>query len=770
MTGQKMAGDGDFCHAKTAADQIGWPDAHHSVMLAPQSAGAPPGQPAQAQTLWPMKRRDFLRTALAGAAWTAVSGHWSAAGGTEEFRFEPDRVIIPAPRDPAAWPEFQRRLTDWRVAKRRELNYSDVLYRRPEFEWVGANFTCGFLMLCDAALYDARHGRFTVSAFLEAQRREFGGYDSVVLWHAYPRIGLDDRNQFDFYRDLPGGLKGVRRLATEFHRAGVRVFVDYNPWDTGTRREGRSDLDVLGELVRTIDADGIFLDTLDRGGAEFRARLDAVRPGVVLEGEGALPLNHVADHHCSWAQWFDDSGVPGVLRNKWFERRHQQHQIKRWDYDHTGELQAAWMNGSGMMVWENVFGSWMGWSERDKSWLRLIQPIQHRFAGLFCGEHWTPLVPTLQPAAFASLWEGHGLRLWTLVNRSPQTIEGPLLAVEPRPDEAVFDLIAGRVARMSEAGTGVVLDGETPPRGLGCFVAGTTRALGSGFTGFLRSQRTEYARISSDTRYPRRETVLKPPPRVPRHRQPPEGMVEIPAATLTLTIEFRERECGFYESAPPADHQMGASHDFHVRRFERTVSIRRFAMDVTPVTNAQFARFLQATSYRPRHADRFLGHWIAGAPPAGREDHPVVYVDLDDARAYARWAGRRLPTEEEWQYAAQGPPGGRRYPWGMEMLPGRCNGGESGGTTPVRAFPQGASPFGVLDLCGNVWEWTESERFDGRTRFCLLKGGSFYTAKDSGWYMDGGPRPNPFVEKFLLMWPGLDRCGTIGFRCVAELE
>jgi formylglycine-generating enzyme required for sulfatase activity len=719
-----------------------------------------------------MKRREFLRSALAGAAWTAVGGSRVATGGTEAFRFEPERPIIPAPRDPAAWPEFRRRLTDWRVAKRRELNYRDASYRRAEFKWASANFTCVFLMLGDAGLYDAHRGRFKVRPFLEQQRHEFGGADSVVLWHAYPRIGLDDRNQFDFYRDLPGGLPGLRRLVAEFQRADVRVFVDYNPWDTGTRREGRSDLDVLGELVRTIDADGIFLDTLDRGGAGFRAKLDAVRPGVVLEGEDALPLNHVEDHHCSWAQWFDDSEVPGVLRNKWFERRHQQHQIKRWDYDHSGELQAAWMNGSGMMVWENVFGSWVGWNERDKSWLRLMQPVQHRFADLFCGEHWTPLVPTLQPAVFASLWEGRGLRLWTLVNRSQQTIEGPLLALEPRSDGQVFDLIAGRAARTSETRAGVVLNGSVPPRGLGCFVTGNVRDLGADFTTFLRSQRSAHARISSDTRYPRRATTLRRPPPVPRHRLPPAGMVEIPAATLTLNVEFRERECGFYESAPPTDHQMGASHDFHLRRFERRVSIRRLAMDVAPVTNAQFARFLLATGYRPRHPEHFLRHWTAGAPPTGHEDHPVVYVDLDDARAYARWAGRRLPTEEEWQYAAQGPSGGRheRYPWGEAMLPGHCNGGESGGTTPVQAFPQGASPFGVLDLCGNVWEWTESERSDGRTRFCLLKGGSFYTAEGSGWYMDGGPRPNPFVEKFLLMWPGVDRCATIGFRCVAELE
>jgi formylglycine-generating enzyme required for sulfatase activity len=158
---------------------------------------------------------------------------------------------------------------------------------------------------------------------------------------------------------------------------------------------------------------------------------------------------------------------------------------------------------------------------------------------------------------------------------------------------------------------------------------------------------------------------------------------------------------------------------------------------------------------------------VHGKPPAGKEDHPVVYVDLNDARAYAKWAGKRLPTDGEWQYAAAGPEH-LTYPWGNEMKSDRCNQGDD--TTSVSAFPKGRSPFGCYDMCGNTWEWTESEQTDdGRTRYCLIRGGSYYKTGGSGWYVDGGAQPCDRATKMLLVWPGLDRCSTIGFRCVVDL-
>ncbi len=680
-----------------------------------------------------------------------------------------EEPLIHAPQEPARWPEFRQTLADWRHKTRWQLRYDESLYRQAAFQWVSTSFSCCFLMMNDLAFYDPAQNIYLVDSWLERGRQEFGGYDSVVLWHAYPRIGLDNRNQFDFYRDMPGGWGGLRRVSERFQRQGVRVYVDYNPWDTGTRREDLPDLDALARLVGELHVDGIFLDTMTRGAEDFRGKLDAVRPGVVLESEGALPLENLHNHHMSWAQWFKDQEVPGILRNKWIERHHMQHQIQRWNRDHSMEIQSAWMNGSGIMVWENVFGSWVGWNARDRSWLRLMLPVQRRFSTLFSSEEWTPLVDTLKPGIFASSWKGGRLQLWVLVNRRDEPVQGELLQVPGFAGASCYDLMQGKKISPSDTGSTWVLAGLIPPRGLGSFLMVSEQALGKDFAEFLAGQQKLWQRVSNSTDFPAMTTMLRPliSTRKYTKNDVPPAMVIVPETDFKYRVNFRIRECGFYESQPEDPVKWPLLHK--PISFERTVHLATYAIDLTPVTNAQFAEFLRETNYRPTHPENFLKHWRNGRPPASKLDHPVVYVDLMDARSYAHWAGKRLLTEEEWQYAAQGPQM-LHYPWGSEMQPSRCNGGETGDTTPVTAFPDGRSPFGCYDMCGNTWEWTESERRDDHTRFCMLRGGSYYQAKGSEWYMDGGPQPADFAAKFLLMCPGLDRCATIGFRCAADLE
>jgi formylglycine-generating enzyme required for sulfatase activity len=715
-----------------------------------------------------MRRRRFLQ--LGATLALPLAGEWPvvAFGADSTFSLDVSGGIIPAPNDAAQWPAYRAALAKWSEETRARLQYNDTLYRRPEFAWSASNYACCFLMMCDEMFYDRHASRYTVEKILRYGEREFGGYDSVLLWHAYPRIGVDQRNQFDFYRDMPAGLKGVRDVVRQFHKNAVKVYLDYNPWDVGTRREKNSDLEVLASVVRAIEADGVFLDTLNKGGADFRAKLDAARPGVILESEDEVPLENIHDHLASWAQWFQDSEVPGVLKDKWIERRHMQHQVRRWDQEHTGELNSAWMNGSGTMIWENVFGSWVPWNQRDRSILRAMLPIQRRFTKLFNNGTWTPLVPVEQSGIFATLWEADAVRVWTVVNRNETTRKGTLLKVPSVAGHRYFDLLRGVEISGSPINENMILSGTIPPRGIGCFLSGTDAALGPDFDRFLRQQARLDSQKSSNTDRPKAEMEMVPITRSP-HRQTPTGMAEIPPVNIDLSIDMRVRECGYYQSTPPPDESLGDSYNFRIHTFRRSAVLARFAMDETLVTNADFASFLHESSYQPMQRHNFLKHWSHGRLTAGHEQHPVVYVDLDDARAYAKWAGKRLPTEEEWQFAAQGSDG-RKYPWGDRMEPGRCNDGETGGTTPVKAFPQGRSPFGCYDMCGNVWEWTESQRSDGHTRFCIIRGGAFFQAGGSGWYADGGPRPVDFAAKFLLMWPGLDRCSTIGFRCAVDLE
>ena len=135
----------------------------------------------------------------------------------------------------------------------------------------------------------------------------------------------------------------------------------------------------------------------------------------------------------------------------------------------------------------------------------------------------------------------------------------------------------------------------------------------------------------------------------------------------------------------------------------RTVTVSPFFIGRTEVTNQEYQRFVTETGHRAPP------HWQNGKFPVNEANLPVVNVSWDDANDFAKWAGKRLPTETEWEFAARGMES-RLYPWGNNWNPASANANrETGGRiSDVGRFPNGASPFGVLDMCGNVWEWTSS--------------------------------------------------------------
>ena len=188
----------------------------------------------------------------------------------------PSQIIHP-PANSGLWQNWRNELSKKRTEIKEKIGYSGNRYTDPDYQWASKCFNVAMLMLFDKRFYDAETGLYNVNAFLQDAIEQVGGYDGVVLWHAYPRIGFDDRNQFDFYRAFPGGLQGLRKIVAQFHRKGVKVFIDYNPWDTGTRREKDPDIDMLCSIVVAIDADGIFLDTMDGAMEGLRLKLDKVK-------------------------------------------------------------------------------------------------------------------------------------------------------------------------------------------------------------------------------------------------------------------------------------------------------------------------------------------------------------------------------------------------------------------------------------------------------------------------------------------------------------
>ncbi len=116
------------------------------------------------------------------------------------------------------------------------MGYDDSYYHNPALQWTQSSFIQPQMMVEDRGFYDPVNHRYTVDRYLDDLEKRYGGIDSVLIWHTYPNIGIDNRNQYDMLRAMPGGLDGLRQMVNDFHRRGVRVLFPVMLWDQGHAR------------------------------------------------------------------------------------------------------------------------------------------------------------------------------------------------------------------------------------------------------------------------------------------------------------------------------------------------------------------------------------------------------------------------------------------------------------------------------------------------------------------------------------------------------
>lgn len=687
--------------------------------------------------------------------------------------------------------------------------FDDSMFRRNDLAWIRESYLIVLQMAWDREFYDRVTGKYNFGEVLKKGKEQFGGIDVYGIWPTWPRLGLDQRNQWDLYRDLPGGTKQLKNFSNMSRQAGTRFFIAYNPWDNSTRKEDH--FRGMATLISETDADGVVLDTQGSSSYELQAAADSVRSGVVMYSEGMAVTKD----------------MPGIIAGRvhnaiFLSPELNLNKLIKPDFSifrvcdigeemvHR-EVAISFFNGYGTEL--NMFrpGGRDDKYRDDMNFLSKTTFTLRQNNDAFMDQGWTPLVTTLVDRVYVNRWNASDKTVYTVLNMKHEGIDGPLFRGASRKGwhwvslwnhTSLNPVIADGVSCIPAFADawGPSFDGTRKEGSVDCIAelpeiiqasinGESLRVNGSGKGNLLiwkgnPSYAAQYKdlKIKSDTiirirdlfgfyegklvlqlmenKRLKDEVVLEAEGGKPwlvsrvvpteRAVETPADMVLIPGTMFSFKVTANEDFMPYPQTA------------------RTDVEVDSFLIDRFPVTNEQFYDFMMSSGYRPADTTRFLRHWKSGIYRQGQERYPVVNLSLEDMNAYAKWAGKRLPTEAEWQLAAQGLDK-RKWPWGDEFHGALCN-NSFDRPTPVDAFRKGQSPYGVIDMVGNVWQMTADMYFNGSYYMSIIRGGSYYKPESSWWYIQGGPQSLDKNQILLMVSPGFDRSNTLGFRCVKDID
>ena len=709
--------------------------------------------------------------------------------------------------------------------------FDNSLFERDDLKWVRHSYLCQLMMGWDHNIYDTEQNLYTLNDFIDFNNKVLGGAEIYGLWPTWPVLGMDQRNQWDMYRSMPGGMPAIKQLADLCHQNNSHFYIAFKPWDTDTRDE--DPYEGLAKSIKETNADGVVLDCSGASSEQLREAADNGGKGVVMYSEGmAIPKDmqgivsgrvHNALYYC-----------PTLNLNKLIKPEFAifrvvevgKERIKR-------EYSLSLFNGYGTE--NNLFSPGRPyWLKEQWDYLGRILMIQRENAENFTQKNWTPLIESTSDNIFVNQWPSENKTIYTIFNLIPQGFNRALFEVQPEQHTHLTDLWNHEPVKLDtlEDKIFAVADVEAfSEKYLGTNNEGSVGVIARfpellnlsfnlpadkltfsapkgdkikiyagmpGYQGKWKEYSIEQQTIRLIKEFGREEgkfvlqlfkneqliderilsfapasaRLISSKKQTQKYKTTPEGMVKIPSGEFKMEVESGDHFIPYPEVIDKG-----------------TIEMNSFYMDKFPVTNTDYKLFLDKSGYKSDDSENFLKHWENGKPKPDDENKPVVYVSYEDAGAYTEWAGKRLPTEMEWQYAAQTAEL-NDWPWRIktnistdktvvtetltvEKLSGidstLCNPG-NGLLDAVGSYPKGENPFGLQDLVGSVWQLTNDVYDNCSYSFIMLKGGSYFKPESSWWYVQGGPKNLKYRQMLLRVSQGFERKATVGFRCVADAQ
>ena len=312
-------------------------------------------------------------------------------------------------------------------------------YFRPKNRWIKKNYLQHFTFAYGKEAFEYKKTKFKIKKIIK-EGKEFGGYDSIIFWHQYPRLGLDKSNQWELYRYLPESYKSIKKIVKECHLNNVKFFIPFKPWDVRSNESLDKHAKFLENFIIETNIDGFFLDTMSSLPESF-LRIQKKFPSFEFCSEGTpKEQRQIEQLTSSWDQ------IGNIRRNYKVEvetnmfrfvfPEHPLNLVSRWSVgsDKDSIIKRAAFNGTGLVIWQDVFGCWLPFSKKQKQLIKQLKKILVKFHDIFFGNNSIPLIETLSRGIICNQFANDNQRIYSIYNFTSKKIKGPLFSFEYNAD------------------------------------------------------------------------------------------------------------------------------------------------------------------------------------------------------------------------------------------------------------------------------------------------------------------------------------------------